>query len=339
MKTKTVPLDRSLGLALSHDLTLISPLEGFKGPKFKKGHVIEEKDLPVLRSMGRENLTVLELEENEVHEDDAAVRLAKAITGGNLEVRGPGEGKCSLIARCNGLLDLDPDSINLINQDRNWIVATLSNNIPVKKGENVASFRVLPLAVKEEQVKRAEELARPISILPYDPKKVALVTTGKELAEGRVKDAFRPMLEGKIAPYGGSLVHHSIVTDERERIGEAIEQAIGSGANLVVCTGGMSVDADDVTSSAIMDKTDQVVLRGIPLLPGCHFMLATKGPVTLLGVPAGAVFEPLTSLDILLPRIFAGKYPDDDQVRSWGVGGLCRHCPVCNFPCCSFASR
>lgn len=339
MKTKTIPLGQSLGLAISHDLTQISPSQGFKGARFKKGHVVTEKDLEILRSMGRENLTVLELELGEVHEDDAAIRLAKAITGQNLEVRGPGEGKCSLIAGCDGLLDLNPESINLINQDRQWIIATLSNHIPIKKGENVASFRVLPLVVKEEQVRRAEELARPISILPYSPKKVALVTTGRELAEGRIKDGFQPMLEGKIAPFGGTLTSHTIVTDDRETIGRAIDQAIESGADIVVCTGGMSVDADDVTPSAIFDRTDQVIVKGLPLLPGCHFMMALKGSIIVLGVPAGAVFEPLTSLDIMLPRIFSGNLPSEEEIRGWGVGGLCRRCSVCNFPSCSFASR
>ncbi|NCC97268.1 MAG: molybdopterin-binding protein, partial [Synergistales bacterium] len=194
MKTKTVPVAQSLGMALSHDLTQISPSQGFKGARFKKGHVVREEDLETLRSMGRENLTVLELEDNEVHEDDAAIRLAEAITGKNLEVRGPGEGKCSLVASCDGLLDLDPNSVDMINQDRQWIMATVSNHVPVTKGEMVASFRVLPLAVTEAQVKRAEELARPISIVPYRDRKVALISTGRELAEGRIKDSFRPML-------------------------------------------------------------------------------------------------------------------------------------------------
>ena len=339
MKTKTVPVAQSLGMALSHDLTQISPSQGFKGARFKKGHVVREEDLETLRSMGRENLTVLELEDNEVHEDDAAVRLAKAITGKNLEVRGPGEGKCSLVASCDGMLDLDPNSIDMINQDRQWIIATVSNHVPVTKGEIVTSFRVLPLAVTEAQVKRAEELARPISIVPYRDRKVALISTGRELAEGRIKDSFRPMLEGKISTYGGTIVHHRVVTDDRDKIGAAIDQALDEGADLIVCTGGMSVDADDVTSSAIRDRTDQVILKGIPILPGCHFMIATKGPATVLGVPAGAVFEPLTSLDIILPRIFADMIPREEEVRGWGVGGLCRHCPVCIFPRCSFASR
>lgn len=300
---------------------------------------MKQDDLDILRSMGRQNLTVLDLDENEVHEDDAAIRLAKTITGKNLEIRGPGEGKCSLLATCDGVLDLDPGSIDMINQDRQWIIATVSNHVPVFKGEVVASFRVLPLAVTEEQVKRAEDMARPISIAPYRAKRVALVSTGRELADGSIKDSFRPMLEKKVSPYGGTLVHHSIATDDRETIETAIDRALEEGADLIVCTGGMSVDADDVTSSAIRNRMDQVILKGIPILPGCHFMIATKGKATVLGVPAGAVFEPLTSLDIVLPRIFADMVPREEEVRGWGVGGLCRHCSVCNFPRCSFASR
>lgn len=339
MKTKTVPLDQALGLPLSHDLTKISVEEGFKGARFKKGHILQPSDLPVLRSMGRHSLTVLELEEGEVHEDDASMRLARLLKGQGLELQGPGEGKCSLAAATPGLLDLDPQSVDGINKDQQWVMATLPNHVPVNRGEVVASFRVIPLAVSEAQVKAAESSARPISILPYRPKTVGLVTTGRELAEGLVKDSFAPKLESKIKPYGGTLKEKTVAPDDVEAITQAMGRMADLGIQVIVCTGGMSVDADDVTPEAIRNFGATVIFKGIPVLPGCHLMLAKKGETVILGVPAGAVFEPFTSLDLILPGVFAGLLPTREETAKWGVGGLCRHCRVCNFPNCGFAAR
>lgn len=339
MKKKNLPLEEAIGHPLSHDLTQISPQRGFKGARFKKGHVVEESDLEILRSMGRAHLTVLELEPQEVHEDDASVRLSRMLTGDGVSTSGPSEGKCTLKAERDGLLHFDTDGINGINLDPSWIVSTLPVNVPVKRGEIVAGFRVLPLAVDEEQVKRAEEIASPISVIPFYPLKLGLVTTGKELAEGRIKDSFRPKLEVKIAEYGGTIIEQTVVPDEKEVIVQAINHMVDIGAEAIICTGGMSVDADDVTSSAIKTTTGETIFKGIPVLPGCHIMLARKGGLPVLGVPAGAVFETWTSLDLLLPRVFAGILPSFEETRRWGVGGLCRHCEICNFPNCGFASR
>ncbi len=339
MKTKTVPIDDAIGLPLSHDLTKISVEEGFKGARFKKGHILEISDLEILRSMGRHTLTVLELEENEVHEDDASMRLADIMKGENVKIQGPGEGKCSLIATSSGLLDLNPESIGEINGDPQWAIATLPLHVPVSPGEIVASFRVLPLVISEPQMRTAEKAAAPISVLPYTPKSVALINTGRELAEGRIKDSFAPKLEEKIKPYGGTLTAKTVVTDDKEAIVAAIDQMMDRGAEIVICTGGMSVDADDITSSAIRSASTEILFKGIPILPGCHLMLAKKGKVPIIGVPAGAVFEPLSSLDLILPRIFAGALPTSTETRKWGVGGLCRRCKICNFPNCGFAAR
>lgn len=339
MKTKTLPIEESVGLPLSHDLTLISPEKGFKGARFKKGHIVKTEDLPVLRSMGRANLTILELEQDEVHEDDAALRLSKVLAGANVTVKGPGEGKCSLFASCNGLLQIDKDSINAINLDQDWIIATLPDGVPVKEGENLAGFRVLPLAVRENQVKLAEEAGSPISVLPFRKMKIGLITTGRELAEGNVKDAFCPKLEKKLKTYGSSILKQVIVSDEEDLILAEIDKMLEEKVDMIICTGGMSVDADDVTTSSIRARASEILFKGIPILPGCHIMLARSGKIPVLGVPAGAVFEVWTSLDLILPRVLAGIYPTFEETRKWGVGGLCRKCDNCNFPNCGFAAR
>ncbi len=322
MKTKTLTLEEALGLPLSHDLTQISPEKGFKGARFKKGHLLTAEDLQTLRSMGKEHLTVLELEEGDVHEDDAALRLGKVLQGPGTELQGPGEGKCSLLASHPGVFLMDSQGITGINQDPQWVVATLPPCTPVQSGDVVGAFRVLPLVVKEEQVERAVALGKPFSVVPYRSMKVGLVTTGRELAEGRIKDAFRPKLEEKIAPYGSILVAQAIVSDEKEFILNAIDSMMEKGADMVVCTGGMSVDADDVTSSAIRERTTEIFFKGLPVLPGCHLMAGRNDQAYILGVPAGAVFKPWTSLDLLLPRLFADVPPAFEETRAWGVGGL-----------------
>jgi molybdopterin biosynthesis enzyme len=254
-------------------------------------------------------------------------------------IEGPSEGKCSLVAEADGLLVFDEESVHAINSDEIWVFSTLANKIPVFKGETAAAWRVAPLVVKEEAVRRAERLLRPFELRPFRPLPTALVTTGREIWEGRVKDAFLGKLEKKLALYGASLIGHWTAPDDGEIIRQCIETAIAGGAEVVFCTGGMSVDADDRTPAAIRDAASEVVFRWTPVLPGSNFMLAKKGSVVLLGVPACAVHSDITVLDTVMHRIYAGLPLTGGEVRRWGVGGLCRGCAACNYPTCSFGSR
>ena len=210
MKSKVIDVEDSVGTVLSHDLTLIDAERGYKGARFKKGHVVERDDIAVLKRMGRERLSILELDDDDVHEDSAALRLASVLkmSSGDFEsfsVKGPSEGKCSLVAEKDGLLVFDEEAVHRINSDENWVFSTLANKIPVSKGETVAAWRVAPLVVKEDVVRRAE---RPLlfELRPFSPLPTALVTTGREIWEGRVKDAFREKLEKKLAFYGAPLI-------------------------------------------------------------------------------------------------------------------------------------
>jgi len=339
VKAKIIDVEEAVGTTLSHDLTLIDTDSGYKGARFKKGHVVLAEDITLLKRMGREHLSILELEPDEVHEDEAALRVAALMESPNFTVGGPSEGKCSLVAGQDGLLSFDGDAINAINEDENWVFATLPDKIPVRKGETVAAWRVGPLVVKEETVRHAERHARPFRLLPFRPLRTALVTTGREIWEGRVKDAFLEKLEKKLALYRAPLIGHEVVPDDRERIRVCVESWIDRGAEVVFCTGGMSVDADDLTPAAIRDVAAEIVFRGAPVLPGSNLMLAKKGDTTLLGVPACAVHSDITALDTIMHRIYAGLPPTGAETRRWGVGGLCRGCDPCNFPTCAFGSR
>ena len=339
MKIKLIDVEDSIGTVLSHDLTLIDPESRYKGARFKKGHVVAMDDIALLKRMGREHLSILELEPDDVHEDEAALRVAEILRSNAFSIQGPSEGKCSLNAEYAGLLSYNEEMVHKINEDDNWVFATLPDKIPVTKGETVAAWRVGPLVVKETTVLHAERWARSFELLPFRPLRTALVTTGREIWEGRVKDAFLGKLEKKLTLYGAPLVGHEIVPDDKEAIKKAIESWIAKEAEVILCTGGMSVDADDLTPAAIRDVSTDVVFRGMPLLPGSNLMLARKNSVVLLGVPACAVHAEVTVLDTVMSRIYAGILPTKEEIRRWGVGGLCRGCKSCNYPTCHFGSR
>ena len=347
MKITQIPLEQAVGLPLAHDLTQIDAKNRKKSARFKKGQIITEADLETLRSMGRENLSVMELSPGDVHEDDAAMQLGEALCGENLRVTPPAEGRCNLVAETSGMLCYLAETVNRVNQDPDWVLSALAPNRPVLKGQVVAGFRIRPLVLEDYRVERAVAVVRgskPFAVLPFRPLRVGLVTTGKEIVDKRVEDAFRPKLLEKLERLGGgTLMGQRFCTDSLELISEAIGAFLDEDADVIICTGGMSVDADDKTPGAIRSRCRRIAFQGTPALPGAMLMLGwAKSPkdgrdVAVIGAPACVAFDDRTALDKLLPFIFAGIEPGD-FVRRWGVGGLCEHCAVCHYPACSFAA-
>lgn len=347
MKITQIPLEQAVGLPLAHDLTQIDAKNHKKSARFKKGQIITEADLETLRSMGRENLSVMELSPGDVHEDDAAMQLGEALCGENLRVTPPAEGRCNLVAETSGMLCYLAETVNRVNQDPDWVLSALAPNRPVLRGQVVAGFRIRPLVLEDYRVERAVAVVRgskPFAVLPFRPLRVGLVTTGKEIVDKRVEDAFRPKLLEKLERLGGgTLMGQRFCTDSLELISEAIGAFLDEDADVIICTGGMSVDADDKTPGAIRSRCRRIAFQGTPALPGAMLMLGwAKSPkdgrdVAVIGAPACVAFDDRTALDKLLPFIFAGIEPGD-LVRRWGVGGLCEHCAVCHYPACSFAA-
>lgn len=347
MKITQIPLEQAVGLPLAHDLTQIDAKNRKKSARFKKGQIITEADLETLRSMGRENLSVMELSPGDVHEDDAAMQLGEALCGENLRVTPPAEGRCNLVAETSGMLCYLAETVNRVNQDPDWVLSALAPNRPVLRGQVVAGFRIRPLVLEDYRVERAVAVVRgskPFAVLPFRPLRVGLVTTGKEIVDKRVEDAFRPKLLEKLERLGGgTLMGQRFCTDSLELISEAIGAFLDEDADVIICTGGMSVDADDKTPGAIRSRCRRIAFQGTPALPGAMLMLGwAKSPkdgrdVAVIGAPACVAFDDRTALDKLLPFIFAGIEPGD-LVRRWGVGGLCEHCAVCHYPACSFAA-
>lgn len=339
MKAELVETEKSVGRILCHDITRIDK-NNFKGPAFKKGHLVREEDIPLLLDMGKKHIYSLELEPGELHEDEAGRRIAAALAGDFLCARGPSEGRVDLLAECAGLLKVNSEAVFKINSIPDVVVATLHNNSPVKAGEVVAGAKVVPLAVSESAVEQVEKICRqqgpPLYVMQYKKLKMGGVITGREVVEGRIKDAFAPVLKEKASSFGLDNPQIIFATDDAGVIADGIKKLADSGCSLIVVTGGMSVDPDDVTPQAIRMTGAQIVKYGAPVLPGAMFLLAYLKDVPVVGLPACGMFFRTTVLDVILPRLLAGEKVTSRDIAGLGYGGLCRRCEVCRYPNCSF---
>lgn len=334
---KTVKTVDALGMILCHDITKIVPGE-FKGVAFKKGHIIKEEDIPELLKLGKDNLYVWEHQEGTLHENDAAIRIKNHIAGEGLDFSTIKEGKIDFIAKNDGLLKVDVAELLKINSLGEIIVSTLHNNTPIKKGIKVAGTRVIPLVINEDKIIEMESISKEniIKILPIKPKKIAIITTGNEVFYGRIQDKFGPILTKKVEEYGCKVIYHAFSSDEKEMIKDKIQEALDSDAELILCTGGMSVDPDDRTPLAIKEMGGELITYGSPVLPGAMLLLAYHGERVILGLPGCVMHSKRTAFDLVLPRILADEKITFEDIASYGHGGLCLDCPICTFPHCSF---
>ena len=339
MKIQQLETEKSVGKLICHDITKIE--KGvFKGALFKKGHRIATGDIETLLNLGKKHIYTLELEEGDLHEDDAGQRIARALAGSGLEIGSPSEGRLDLAATHPGLLKIDTTRLQRINSIPDVVVATLHSGAPLEAGEKVAGAKVIPLVVNEKTVNAVEKICAegspPLQVLPYLPFRLGGIITGREVIEGRVKDGFAPVLAEKAAHFGLEKPLISFSGDDAELIASSINEMLSKGCNMVIITGGMSVDPDDVTPTGIKKAGAEIIKYGAPALPGAMFLLAYKGDVPLIGLPACAMYFQNTVLDILLPRLLAGEKVTAAEIAALGHGGLCRRCEICFFPKCSF---
>lgn len=336
---KKISVYDSVGHVLCHDMTRIVKDE-MKGSQFKKGHIITEEDIPMLLSMGKENIYVWENKEGMLHENDAAQRLCKICKNDNMIATAPNEGKVELIADCDGLFKVDVKRLNEINSLDDIIIATRHTNTPVKKGDKLIGTRVIPLTIEENRLVKAEEIAGDeplLSLMPYKKLTVGVVTTGSEVFEGRIKDAFTPVIINKLSKYGVDVVEHIIIGDDDEKIIQSIKSLKNKGVDMILCTGGMSVDPDDKTPGAIKKSGVDIITYGAPVLPGAMFLLGYfEDDTPIMGLPGCVMYAKATIFDLVLPRIIAGEKLCKKDFVNLGHGGLCLGCEVCHYPICSF---
>ena len=344
---KLVDTRDAVGQVLCHDITQI--IKGVKKDAvFRKGHIVTPEDIPVLLSVGKEHLYIWEKNERILHENEAAEILYDICKGDHMHGSEIKEGKIELIADMDGVLKIDRKRLLTINSAGEMMVASRHGDFPVHRGDKIAGTRIIPLVIakdKMENVKEAVKGAPVFQILPYRLQTVGVVTTGSEVFKGRIQDTFTPVIEDKCKEYGIELTEHAVCSDNPQDITDQIEQMIEKGVDMVICTGGMSVDPDDKTPLAIRSSGVEIVSYGAPVLPGAMFLLSyktTRDPkgekkvVPVMGLPGCVMYAKRTIFDLVLPRIAAGERITKEELDGYGEGGLCLNCPVCTYPNCGF---
>ena len=338
---KLIKTEEAVGSVLCHDLTQI--IKGVtKDAVFRKGHIVQPEDIPVLLSIGKEHLYVWEADENMLHENDAARILCDICKNKYMDESEVKEGKIELSAAADGLFKVDSRRLQLVNSFGQMMIATRHGNTPVKKGDKLAGTRIIPLVIEKEKMYSVQELCgeQPLlKLMPYKLKKAAVIATGSEVFTGRIKDTFTPVIEEKLAEYGVEVIYKNVLGDDPEAVTAAIKTAIEEkGAELVCCTGGMSVDPDDRTPLAIKNTGAKIISYGAPVLPGAMFLLAYYGEhnVPVMGLPGCVMYSKRTIFDLVLPRVIACDPVTVEELASLGEGGLCLNCKVCTYPACGF---
>ncbi len=336
---KLIRTQDAVGHVLCHDLTRIVP-GVTKDAAFRKGHIVTREDIPLLLSMGKEHLYVWEKTPGMLHEDEAAERLAGLCENQYMSRTPVKEGKIELRAEIDGLFLVDVQRLFAVNCQPQLMIATRHTNTLVRKGDKLAGTRIIPLVIEEEALAAAERAAGGtplLELLPLKRTTAAIIATGSEVHLGRIQDAFTPILTQKLAQVGVKVLFQTTAPDDREEILKAIAAARASGAEMILCTGGMSVDPDDQTTGAIRASGAEVVSYGAPVLPGAMFLLGYYADGTpVMGLPGCVMYAKATVFEVVLPRVLAGLPVTRRDLAALGHGGLCLGCDVCHYPICPF---
>ena len=334
---KKIKVQDAVGMELCHDITEMN--DGFKGVAFKRGHIIQPADIEHMLRIGKQHIFVWEDHAGEIHEDDCARRMAAMTPVEGAHYTEPAEGKVLLIADQRGMFRVNRQLLNQINSIGDITICTLPDHYPVEAGARLASMRIVPLVTKEERIIEAEQLCRDtplLGLLPYQHKKVGVIITGSEVYHGRIQDKFEPVVRSRMKQYPSEIMGITFCDDDLHMIVDAAQAFLEKGADFLIFTGGMSVDPDDLTPSAIRQLGADIVTYGIPAQPGNMTLVAYLGSIPILGVPGAAIKLPTTIFDVLLPQVFAGERISKEELVNIADGGLCQMCKTCHWPNCSF---
>lgn len=336
---KKIKVEQAVGTVLAHDITRIVPGRS-KGVGFKKGHIVCAADIPELLKLGKRHLFVLNLSKAFLHEDEAALRIAAAVCGPGLRWTDPAEGKSSIISRAAGLLKINVPALLKINRLGHLMLSTLKTHTPCRPDQIVAATRIIPLIIPARRIERLEriagEAAPVLEVRAYRKLKTGAVVTGSEIYEGLIQDQFDAFVGEKLRGYGLKVARKILTPDDPARIAAAVRELKSRGCELIVTTGGLSVDPDDVTRRGVLQAGARLVAYGSPVLPGAMFLYALLEGAVILGLPACVYYHQTTILDLVLPRVLAGDTFSRNEIAAMGHGGLCLNCEVCRFPVCPF---
>ena len=335
---KKIKTTEAVGHVLQHDITEIIPGE-FKGRAFKKGHIITEEDIPHLLRLGKDHIFVFELGEDKIHENEGAMILGKLGQGENISLGSEiKEGKINFNSSIDGILKVDSEKLFELNMLGEISFATLPNNIPVKKGELVGGARIIPLVIEKEKMDRAKSLIKDpiLNVRPYKKYKIGIITTGNEVFYGRIEDKFGPVILEKLKPYNSEIIGQALCPDDKEIIKEKAREFLDKGATMIIFTGGMSVDPDDMTPTSIIELGGELISYGAPVLPGSMFLLSYLGDIPMMGLPGCVMFAKKTVFDLVLGRVMTGEKLTKADIMRYATGGLCQSCEICHYPNCTF---
>jgi len=336
---KKVKTEEAVGLVVGHDMTKTVP-GVCDGPRFRRGDVIKQEDIPELLSMGKEHIYVIEKEEAQVHEEEAAIRIAKAVADENLIITDPRQGRVNIKTTMCGLIKINKALLYEANAIQDVIVVTRHNNVICKEGEIVAGAKIIPLFTAEDNIKKLEELCKNggeiVKVLPFLKKKVGLIITGNEIFKGRTEDKFSTIMHNKVEKLGAVITHEVIIPDDEDIIANAVLDMKNKDCEVIITCGGLSVDPDDVTVEGVQKSGANIIANGVPVMPGAMVLVAELGDVPILGAPGAAIYKKTTIIDILLPRLIAGDRITSRDVIELAHGGMCLECKNCVFPVCPF---
>ena len=337
MKRK-VKVEDAVGKVLLHDITEVNIERNFKGRAFKKGHIIRREDVERLKKLGKDYIYVLELSDDEIHEDDAAIVLADAIMGENTyRDEEPSEGKINIYSRVFGVVKIDTEKLLRFNMVGEPSCPTVHTNMYVRPDEKIAAVRIISLVALKREIEEAIKIAEGgiVRVVPFQNKSAGIIITGNEVYYGRIEDKFFDRLKPKLEFFKCEVKEKVILPDDKESIKEKIIE-FSEKYDVVVLTGGTSVDPDDVTYRAVREAGVENFIRGNPIQPGNMLSMGWLKGKPVVAVPAAALFYKATSFDIWLPRLLIGDVISREEVALKSHGGLCHGCPVCVFPICPF---
>jgi len=340
MRIRKIRVEEAIGLPLAHDITEIIPGR-YKGVAFRRGHIIQEGDLAKLKSLGKENVYILELSPQQIHEDEAAIRIARAVCAEGFLTTEPSEGKVNIKSQSSGLLKINRKLLYQINTLEGVILVTRHTDTFCRPDMTVAATRIIPLYTANSTIEAVERMCQGrenkiIHLLPLGPKRAGIIVTGNEIYRGIREDSSGDILRAKLEFYGSQVTGKILVPDDPTEIAKAIQGLVKEGNDLVLISGGMSVDPDDVTVEGVEKSQAEILFYGIPVLPGAMFLYALLDGVHILGIPACVIYHKVTALDLLLPKVLADEGLSRDYVANLSYGGLCLHCNNCHFPACPF---
>jgi len=336
---RKIRIEDAVGMVLGHDVTQIIPGK-YKGPRFKRGHKIKKEDIPEFLKIGKEHIYVMVQKPGMIHEDEAALRLGRVFAGRNIEISGPSEGKVTLHSTIKGVLKINVPLLHRINLSRNVILSTIHRYTPCSPRMAVGATRIISLMAPEKQIEKVENWCRKegpvIEILPYQKMNIGVLVTGNEFIKGRTQDRFDDKVGKKINQFGSRVVRKFVVPDEMDQISKALFDLQEDSVDLILVTGGLSVDPDDVTRAGIRKAGTKIIFYGTPILPGAMFLYGMLQEKPVLGLPACVFHHHATLFDLIFPRILAGEVLNRREMSFLGHGGYCQNCDPCHFPVCPF---